>query len=186
MRFWAEKYKLLIPRSIFSSNNSKERPIKIRKGDSIHHPQHGIGKIEDISERSYGGRAAATYAELFFKRQNLTLTVLEKDLGETVRALISNKDAKRLLDEMKQWNGRVSKQWKARANAHQAAIDRGDPFEYAKVYKGLSRLETQEGLRAQDKAHLAQSLDLLTEELACSLRKSPEQTRRMLTKIGAA
>ena len=87
---------------------------------------------------------------------------------------------------MKQWDGRVSKQWKARANAHQAAIDRGDPFEYAKVYKGLSKLETQEGLRAQDKAHLAQSLDLLTEELACSLRKTPEQTRRMLAKIGAA
>lgn len=100
-----------------------------------------------------------------------------------MRSLISNKDAKRLLEEIKTWNGKVSKQWKARANAHQAAIDRGDPFEYAKVFKGLSKLEEEDGLRAQDKAHLAQSLDLLTEELACSLRKSPEQARKMLTEV---
>ncbi len=100
-----------------------------------------------------------------------------------MRSLITQKDAKRLLEELKSFKPRVSKQWKARANAHQAAIDRGDPFETAKVYKGLARLEAQDGLRAQDKAHLAQSLELLTEELACSLRKSPEQARKMLAEV---
>ncbi len=100
-----------------------------------------------------------------------------------MRSLISSKEAKRLLDELKTYDGKVSKQWKARANAHQAAIDRGDPFEYAKVFKGLTRLEAKDGLRAQDKAHLAQSLELLTEELSCSLRKSPEQTRKILAEV---
>ncbi|MEE4172660.1 MAG: hypothetical protein V2I57_00230 [Xanthomonadales bacterium] len=106
-------------------------------------------------------------------------------MPNTVRSLISNKDAKRLLEEIKSYDGKVSKQWKARANAHQAAIDRGDPFEYAKVYKGLTKLEEKDGLRAQDKAHLAQSLDLLTEELSCSLRKSREQTRKMLAEVAS-
>ncbi len=162
---------------------SKEITINIRKGESIHHPQHGIGKIQSIGERSFGGCAKATYAELYFARQNLKLTILKDDVPNTVRALISTKDAKRLLDELKGYEGKVSKQWKARANAHQAAIDRGDPFETARVYKGLSKLESQDGLRAQDKAHLAQSLALLTEELACSLRKSPEQARKMLAAV---
>ncbi len=102
-----------------------------------------------------------------------------------MRSLISSKEAKRLLDELKTYDGKVSKQWKARANAHQAAIDRGDPFEYAKVFKGLTRLEAKDGLRAQDKAHLAQSLELLTEELSCSLRKSPEQTRKILAEVAS-
>lgn len=106
-------------------------------------------------------------------------------MPNTVRALITNQEAKRLLKELKSWRPKVSKQWKARANAHQAAIDRGDPFEYAKVYKGLTKLEEEDGLRAQDKAHLAQSLELLTEELACSLRKSPEQARKMLAEMAA-
>lgn len=106
-------------------------------------------------------------------------------MPSTVRSLISNKEAKQLLKEIKSYDGKVSKQWKARANAHQAAIDRGDPFEYAKVYKGLVKLEEKDGLRAQDKAHLAQSLDLLAEELACSLRKSPEQARKLLAEVAS-
>jgi RNA polymerase-interacting CarD/CdnL/TRCF family regulator len=163
----------------------KEIPINIRKGESIHHPQHGIGKIQSIGEHSFGGCAKATYAELYFERHNLKLTILKDDVPNTVRSLITNKEAKRLLEEIKTYEGKVSKQWKARANAHQAAIDRGDPFEYAKVYKGLTKLEEKDGLRAQDKAHLAQSLDLLTEELSCSLRKSREQTRKMLAEVAS-
>jgi len=164
---------------------TKESPINIRKGESIHHPQHGIGKIESIGERSFGGRAKATYAELYFERHNLKLTILKEDVPNTVRSLISSKEAKQLLEDLKSFDGKVSKQWKARANKHQAAIDRGDPFEYGKVFKSLSKLEEQDGLRAQDKQHLAQSLELLTEELACSLRKSPEQARKMLAEVAS-
>lgn len=165
------------------SEKRRNFPINIRKGESIHHPQHGIGKIQSIGERSFGGCAKATYAELYFERHNLKLTILKDDVPNTVRSLITTKEAKRLLDELKSYDGKVSKQWKARANAHQAAIDRGDPFEYGKVFKSLRKLEAKDGLRAQDKAHLAQSLDLLTEELSCSLRKSPEQTRKMLAEV---
>jgi len=103
-------------------------------------------------------------------------------LDESVRSLITAKEAKALLQEMQQWQGKVSKQWKTRANAHQAAIDRGNPFEYAKVFKGLTLLEANDTLRAQDRAHLNQSADLLTEELAFSLKKTPEQARRMLNR----
>lgn len=53
------------------------------------------------------------------------------------------------------------------------------------MYKGLVKLEEKDGLRAQDKAHLAQSLDLLAEELACSLRKSPEQARKLLAEVAS-
>lgn len=171
---------LLIPSAL-----ERKFPINIRKGESIHHPQHGIGKIQSIGERSFGGCAKATYAELYFERQNLKLTILKDDVPNTVRSLISSKEAKRLLNELKDYDGKVSKQWKARANKHQAAIDRGDPFETARVFKSLSKLESQDGLRAQDKAHLAQSLELLTEELACTLRKSPEQTRKLLADVAS-
>lgn len=146
----------------------------------MHHPQHGIGKVKSIRKRSFYGAAAATYAEVFFARDKLTLTVLEKDLKKTVREPISAKQAKRLLEELRQWSGKPSSQWKTRANAHQAALDRGDPFEYAKVFKGLSQLEAEGALRAQDRAHLNQSLDLLTEELAHSLGKTSEQARNLL------
>lgn len=106
----------------------------------------------------------------------------EAELDGAVRKPISPKDAKKLLDEIETWKGKPSKQWKTRANANQAAIERGDPFEYAKVYKALCVLESEGALRAQDRAHLNQSTHLLVDELSHSLRKSPDQARRLLAK----
>jgi len=34
----------------------------------------------------------------------------------------------------------VSSKWKARANAHQQLMEKGDPFAYAEVYKGLKQV----------------------------------------------
>jgi RNA polymerase-interacting CarD/CdnL/TRCF family regulator len=106
----------------------------------------------------------------------------QQDLAKTVRNPIDAAEAKKLLEHLKKWNGKVSSQWKARANANQEAMERGDPFGYAEVYKGLSRLEAEGTLRASDRAHLNQSLDFLAEELANALGKTPEQARRQIAK----
>ena len=68
--------------------------------------------------------------------------MLEKDLPNTVRTLISADEAKKLLKHIETWNGTAKSQWKARADAHQAAIDGGDPFKYAKVFKELDQMDT--------------------------------------------
>ena len=101
----------------------------------------------------------------------------KQDLAKTVRNPINASEAMQLLDHLENWNGTVSNQWKARANTNQETMDRGDPFGYAEVYKGLSKLEAEGTLRASDRAHLNQSLDFLTEEIANALGQSPEQTR---------
>jgi len=106
--------------------------------------------------------------------------VLEKDLSDTIRLLITPEEAQDLLNKISDWNGKAKPQWKARADTHQAAIDGDDPFEYAKVLKGLNNLEDDEPLRPRDKGHLAQSLDLLTEELSLALNKRPAQTRKLI------
>jgi RNA polymerase-interacting CarD/CdnL/TRCF family regulator len=173
---------MLIFNTLLTRASRKGTIINIKLGDCLHHHQHGIGKVTSIRKRSFGGPETATFVELHFERDNLMVTLRKDDLEESVRNLITAKEAKSLLQEMQTWEGKVSKQWKTRANAHQAAIDRGDPFEYAKVFKGLIRLEARDTLRAQDRAHLNQSADLLTEEIAFSLKKTPEQARRMLNR----
>ena len=104
----------------------------------------------------------------------------KQDLANTVRYPISAKEANQLLDQLGKWDGKVSNQWKVRANANQVAMERGDPFDYVDVYKGLSRLEAEGTLRASDRAHLNQALDFLVEELANALGKTPEQARSQI------
>lgn len=149
----------------------------MKKGDNVHHPVHGIGKVQSIRKRSFSGEKETTFAQVFFEREGLTLMLREEDLAETVRKPINASEAKKLLDHMEEWDGSVRKEWKARANAHQVAMEGGDPFAYADVYKGLSKLEAEGGLRATDREHMKKSLVLLVEEVACALGETPEQAR---------
>lgn len=157
--------------------------ITISQGDTIHHPFHGIGQVESIRKRSFSGENQSAFVEVFFKRDGLTLMLREKDLENTVRKPLSKADAKKLLDHLEGWSGNVRREWKARANANQQAIERGDPFGYADVYKGLSKLEQEGTLRTTDRAHLNRSLDFLAEELANALGKTPEQARDQIAQV---
>lgn len=107
--------------------------------------------------------------------------LLREDVSKTVRSLISAEESKELLEQLKQWNGSVNKQWKSRADKHKAALDSGNPFKYSLVLKGLSRMEHQgEALRHGDRQHLQQSQELLVEEIGRSLGKTPRQANQLL------
>jgi CarD family transcriptional regulator len=158
----------------------KELPIDISTGEHVHHPQHGIGKIQSVRKRSFYGLDEATYAQLYFKRDDLTFMLLKEDLSKTVRSLISASEARKVLQQIKQWDGEPKSQWKARADAHEAIITGGNPFEYAKVVKELNRMESADELRPRDRRNLYDTLDLLEQELTESLNKTPVQVRKLL------
>jgi RNA polymerase-interacting CarD/CdnL/TRCF family regulator len=136
--------------------------------------------VQSISQRSFYGAPPARYAQLYFESDELTLTLLEVDLSNVIRNLISSEQALELLEQLKAWKVKVSAQWKARADAHQTAIDGGDPFEYAKVVKGLMHMEESGTLRPGDRAHLNKSLELLTAELAFALKKPRSQVSKLI------
>lgn len=87
---------------------------------------------------------------------------------------------------MENWEGRCNEQWKARATANQAAIDKGEPFGYAEVCKGLSIMKEQGTLSATDRQHLNLTLEFLSEELANALGKTLERARLVVEKAAAS
>jgi RNA polymerase-interacting CarD/CdnL/TRCF family regulator len=121
---------------------------------------------------------------LYFKRDGLTLLLRKQDLETTVRNPINASEARKLLKHLRTWKGTVNSRWKARATAHQQTMERGDPFGYAEVYKGLCKLEEAGSLRASDRAHLNQSLNFLVEEISNALGKAPEQVRKQIASAG--
>ncbi|NCF63186.1 MAG: hypothetical protein GWP58_10070, partial [Gammaproteobacteria bacterium] len=74
--------------------------MNFQQGNYIHHPRHGVGKVQSIRKRSFYGSGPATYAQLYFERDQLTLTLLEKDLPDIIRNVISTEDAFKLLDHI--------------------------------------------------------------------------------------
>jgi RNA polymerase-interacting CarD/CdnL/TRCF family regulator len=147
----------------------------------IHHPEHGIGRVQKVGKRKFAGSGDDDFAQLYFRRERLTLIVPADALADTVRQPLTARQAGEVLDYIKHWEGRVSKQWKARAAANQDAIERGDPYAYAEVCKGLSQLESEGSLRHTDRAHLNRSFDFLADELAHALDETPDYARMLIT-----
>lgn len=168
--------------SYFPPSSSQRREIiTISQGDRIHHPQHGIGKVESIRRRSFSGENGTRFAEIFFEREGITLLLRETNLDKTIRAPIGPSLAKSVLDHMKNWTAKVSSQSKTRANAHEVMMEGDDPHAYAEVYKGLRVLEQDEALSTTDRRQLQRCTQYLSEELANALGKSQGKALELMT-----
>ncbi len=160
---------------------SEEKFITITQGDRIHHPHHGIGKVQSIRKRSFSGENGTRFAKIFFKRDSLTMMLRENQLDEMIRKPMSLREAKKLLAHLKTWKGKVSNQWKPRATAHQLKMEQGEPLRYAEVYKNLRVRQDEGTLSAADRKHFKQSGELLAEELANALGKTPSEALEQIS-----
>jgi RNA polymerase-interacting CarD/CdnL/TRCF family regulator len=159
----------------------KEKFITITQGDRIHHPHHGIGKVESIRTRSFSGENGTRFAKIFFKRDSITLMLRENQLDDMIRKPMGLKEAKKLMAHLKSWKGQVSNQWKPRATAHQLKMEEGEPMRYAEVYKNLRTRQEEGTLSAADRKHLRQCSEVLAEELANAFGKTPSEALDQIT-----
>ena len=97
--------------------------------------------------------------------------VRESELADVIRKPIEKSEAKEVLKHIGKWNGTTSEEWKARGNAQQRKLDKGDPFSLAEVYKAMVVRKKAGTLSGADRNHLGQSEKCLSEELAVALNK---------------
>jgi len=99
------------------------------------------------------------------------MMVRESELADVIRKPIEKSEAQKVLAHISTWNGSTSEEWKARANAQQRKLDKGDPFALAEVYKTMVVRKEAGTLSGADRKHLSQSEQCLSEELAAALKK---------------
>lgn len=107
-------------------------------------------------------------------------------MPSTIRNIISAKEANKIISHLASWQGKLSEQWKVRATSNQAAIDKGDPFGYAEVVKGLSVMQQHTPLSATDRRHLNLGIEFLCEELGDALGKTQDRVRELIDQATAA
>ncbi|WP_268793917.1 CarD family transcriptional regulator [Rheinheimera salexigens] len=153
----------------------------MNQGDRIYHAGYGIGIVKMISKKSLAGESKAKFVKLYFARNGLTWQVPANNMPSTIRSIISAKEARKIISHLQNWKGKLSEQWKVRATANQAAIDKGDPYRYAEVVKGLTAMQEHTTLSATDRKHLSLGLEFLCEEMAEALGKTQERVNELIT-----
>jgi CarD family transcriptional regulator len=147
------------------------RPFQV--GDNAVYPAHGVAQITGIESRDIAGQ----------KKEFYILKILETDMKLMIptdgaqrvglRDVISKKDAKRVLDILKDPEVAVTVQpWNKRYREYTEMLTSGSAFEVAKVLRDLYRVKEEKELSFSERRLLEQARNLVVTELALA-RKVP-------------
>jgi len=150
-----------------------------KKGSKVFYPYHGIGKIDDVFTREFGGKKEKYYS-INFVDENLKMMVpVDKadDLG--LRKFLTEEEVEALLEVLK----------KRASEPREKDVDRSyflhmigslDIFDVAKgVCELLCKRETT-GLKRDEDELLKRGIDILNGLIVCSKKVKPAEARKMI------
>ncbi len=116
---------------------------KLKKGEFVVYPTHGVGQIMGTEQKSIGGMEVELIV-INFEQDRLMVRVPSNRAPTSGLRLISSKDT---MDEaVKSLKGRMRAKktmWARRAMEYEAKINSGNPQQLAEVVRDLYKPETQ-------------------------------------------
>lgn len=156
-------------------------------GDTIVHPRHGVGTVQEATTRGTGDDAT-TYLTLFFELKTLTIMVPLDSVDEVgIRHPSTKKEAKAILAILEEESD-VPEAWAERNASTTSRMQSTDLAQASMVIRDLTRhaQRIDKPLSAAENSTLNECLDQVSLELSLSLGMSQEETRRLiLDKVGA-
>lgn len=143
-------------------------------GEKVVYPNQGIGTIENISTRSFGGNAERFYLlRLMFS--SMTVMVPFSHVGDIgLRKVTRNGELARVLDFLAAGGCSCSADWKCRFKENSEKMRVGGLLQVAEVLKSLLLLQLEKQLSFREKKMLDRARHMLVTELFIS-RAMPEE-----------
>ncbi len=143
-------------------------------GEKVVYPNHGVGVIEQISNRTIGNSVERFYL-LRIPSSNLKVTI---PLGNAeaigLRRIATDAEAEKVLEMLSDGECESSPDWKDRFRENSEKMRTGSLLEIAIVLKGLLILAAQKPLSVREKKMVESARFLLISEMAL-VRKCDEE-----------
>jgi CarD family transcriptional regulator len=170
-----------------SSVNATASSKSFKVGEMAVHPAHGVGEVERLEERDFGGKVTSCYV---IKIRDTGLKVMiPTDAIERVglRPVMKKKEAQKILDILKAPEVAVDVQpWNRRFRAYTEMLKSGLPSEIAKVLRDMYRLKFDKDLSFGERRLLDQARSLLVQELALAKNVAPAAMEGEIQQIFSA
>ncbi len=140
--------------------------LKIKAGDFVVYPTHGVGKVEGIETQQIG-EFTLDVIVIFFEADRMTLRVpVTKAEKSGLRKLSTNKV---MDDAISTLRGRARSKramWSRRAQEYETKINSGNPVAIAEVVRDLHRANGQAEQSFSERSMYQSALERLARELA--------------------
>jgi CarD family transcriptional regulator len=158
--------------------------VTFRKGDKVVYPHHGAAIIQEITNRELLGETRKYFVLKLAYGGDLTLMVPVDNTEEVgLRDIVSKKEAKKVLDVLKEGESASSTNWSRRFKTNWEKLRSGDIFHVAEVVRDLSIREGAKGLSAGEKRMLAKARQILVSELTFAVDATEQKAEAMIDKI---
>lgn len=151
-------------------------------GDTVIYPHHGAAVIEKMEKRELRGEERE-YFVLRLTYGDLTVMVPSDGLEECgVRNVVSKKEVEKVLDVLRQPEGKQPGNWSRRFKANYEKLRSGDIYQVAEVVRNLATREKDKGLSAGEKRMLTKAKQILLSELAVAIKKNEEKAEELVNR----
>lgn len=149
-------------------------------GDYIAHPMHGAGVIEGIVTKKINGAERDYYVLKLPVGDMVVMVPVEGCESIGVRSIISDSDARKVLDSFSGLEICMTQNWNKRYRENMDKLKSGDLLEVASVVKGLMCRDNERGLSTGERKMLHSAKQILISELVIAMRTDYEQIEKEL------
>src|SRR5688572_30506543 len=170
-----------------TSLNTSGIRYSFKVGDMAVHPAHGVGEVERLEDRDFGGRMTTVYV-IKIRDTGLKVMVPTETTDRVgLRPVMKKKEAQKILDILKAPEVAVDVQpWNRRFRAYTEMLKSGLPSEIAKVLRDMYRLKFDKDLSFGERRLLDQARSLLIQELALAKKVAPAAMEGEIQQIFSA
>ncbi len=151
-------------------------------GDTVIYPHHGAAVIEKVETRQLKGEVR-NYFVLRLTYGDLTVMVPSDSIEECgIRNVVSKKEVEKVLDILRQPEGKQAGNWSRRFKANYEKLRSGDIYQVAEVVRNLATRDKEKGLSAGEKRMLSKAKQILLSELAVAIKKDEEKAEELVNR----
>ena len=154
--------------------------VNFRVGDKVVYPNHGVGTIEQISNRNISGESEKFY---LLRINSSSLTVMVPVAGVVtvgLRRIVKEAESGRVLAYLSNGNCRSHSDWKWRFKENSEKMRDGSLSHVAEVMKRLLMLGRSKPLSFREKKMLDRARHLVISELAVVKRLQDRQAEALV------
>ena len=140
--------------------------IKLKAGDYVVYPTHGVGLVKAVEEQTIG-ESKLKMIVVHFEQDKMVLRVPTHKVASSGMRKLSSKDIMKSALTTLKGRARVKRtMWSRRAQEYEAKINSGDPVSIAEVLRDLHRNAGQPDQSYSERQIYEAALDRLARELA--------------------
>ena len=150
------------------------KTVTFQVGDKVIYPNHGLGVVEGIEEKTILGTTCGFYHLRIVANETTVLVPLTNADSVGLRRAITDDEVERLFGEL--GNGKIDnhQNWKGRFKDNSDKMRSGSIYDVADVLKSLTYLSRSKSLSFREKRMLDRAKFLIVSEISEVMRETAE------------